>query len=358
MKERLLTTKIVEWYQEHHRVLPWRKTRDPYKIWLSEIILQQTRVAQGLPYYQEFIRRFPSVTALAAAPEREILRIWQGLGYYSRARNLRKCATEIVSHHGAKFPATFVELKKLPGIGDYTAAAIASFAFGEPVAVVDGNVFRVLARLFGIDDDILSTVGRKKFAALANRMVPKEHPGLFNQAMMEFGAMHCTPRNPKCDQCPLQKQCVAFSNDLQQVLPVKRKPEKPVHRHFYYFVLRRGNQWLMNERIHGDIWTGLFDFPLHEGKTGMNLRQLLTILKNSGGVSIRNKEKIIISPSYRHVLSHQVIHARFVEVPWQTGKASPSGKHFSNASWRTPREMAKLPKPVLISRFLSDRGVL
>ncbi len=358
MKERLLTTKIVEWYQEHHRVLPWRKTRDPYKIWLSEIILQQTRVAQGLPYYQDFIRRFPSVTALAAAPEREILRIWQGLGYYSRARNLRKCATEIVSHYGAKFPATFVELKKLPGIGDYTAAAIASFAFGEPVAVVDGNVFRVLARLFGIDDDILSTAGRKKFAALANRMVPKEHPGLFNQAMMEFGALHCTPRNPKCDQCPLQKQCVAFINDLQQVLPVKRKQEKPVHRYFYYFVVRRGNQWLMNERIHRDIWTGLFDFPLLEGKTGMKLRQLLTILKNSGEVSIRNKEKVIISPSYRHVLSHQVIHARFVEVPWQTGKASPAGKLFSNASWRTPREMAKLPKPVLISRFLSDRGVL
>lgn len=358
MKERELATKIVEWYQEHHRVLPWRKTRDPYKIWLSEIILQQTRVAQGLPYYQEFIRRFPTVSALAAAPEREILRIWQGLGYYSRARNLRKCATEIVSHHEGKFPETFAELKKLPGIGDYTAAAIASFAFDEPVAVVDGNVFRVLARLFGIDDDILSTVGRKKFAALANGMVPKDHPGLFNQAMMEFGAMHCTPRNPKCDQCPFQKHCVAFINDLQRVLPVKRKPQKSTHRHFYYFVVKRGNQRLMNERTQRDIWTGLFDFPLHEGKAGMNLQRLMTVLKDSGMVSIRNMEKIIISPSYRHVLSHQVIHARFVEIPWPAGKASPRGKLFSNASWRTPQQMAKLPKPVLISRFLNEQGVL
>jgi len=353
MKERHLTEKIVEWYQQHQRALPWRKTQDPYKIWLSEIILQQTRVAQGLPYYQKFIRRFPSIRSLAAAPEREILRIWQGLGYYSRARNLKKCANQVVDQHRGRFPKSFAELRKLPGIGDYTAAAIASFAHDEAVAVVDGNVFRVLARLFGLEDDILSSSGKKKFAKLANQLMPEENPGLYNQAIMEFGALHCTPHNPKCGECPLQSQCIAFRNTLQLYLPVKRKPSKSRHRYFYYFAMKAGDRWLMKERASHDIWMGLFDFPLYEETSHVKARQMDTLL-NEKAVGT----KMTISSIYRHVLTHQVIHARFVTVSWPDANGVPAEGIFTSAKWFTPRQIGKLPKPVLIGQFLRDQGVL
>ena len=208
MKYRVLSSKVVEWYEEHRRPLPWRRTRDPYRIWLSEIILQQTRVSQGLPYYKKFIQRYPTVQSLAVATERDVLRLWQGLGYYSRARNLRKCAITVLKDYNGKFPDNFTELKLRPGIGDYTAAAIASFSFGEPVAVLDGNVFRVLSRLFGIHDEVSSSVGKKKFATLANQLVPVDNPGQHNQAMMEFGALHCTPANPLCADCSLKTVCI------------------------------------------------------------------------------------------------------------------------------------------------------
>lgn len=226
MNKSSFTNKIVEWYQANLRNLPWRQTVDPFRIWLSEIILQQTRVAQGQPYYLKFIERFPDVFALAKASEQEILRMWQGLGYYTRARNLHQCAKWIVKNHGGRFPDNSGELQKLPGIGPYTAAAIASIAFGERIAALDGNAYRVLSRVFGIEDDIGSEKGRSRFAQVAGTLISKKSPEAFNQAMMDFGAMRCTPRNPLCDDCIFSKQCVAFARGWQKRLPVKSKKTK------------------------------------------------------------------------------------------------------------------------------------
>ncbi len=358
MKDRDFSSKIVEWYGEHHRQLPWRKTRDPYKIWLSEIILQQTRVAQGLPYYLKFIHRYPTVTSLAAAPEREILRLWQGLGYYSRARNLRKCAKEVVNVHRAKFPGNFTQLKTLAGIGDYTAAAIASFAFGEQVAVVDGNVFRVLARVFGIMDDISSPKGKKRFAELANRLIPSENPGMHNQAIMEFGATHCLPRNPKCGTCPFTRVCVASQQDLQQVLPVKAKSRKPKPRYFYYLVARQGQKILMKERGPGDIWTGLYDFPLIETKGWVAANQIHRLLKENNIVRTGSNEKLKVTTLHKHILTHQIIHARFIELILKDKSSLPSSTLFTRSAFFSARQIARLPKPVLISRYLEEWGLL
>src|SRR5690349_7153792 len=223
MDNRYFSEKVVKWYEKNKRDLPWRETRDPYKIWLSEIILQQTRVSQGMPYYLRFIEKFPTVAALASASEQEVLRLWQGLGYYTRARNLHKCAKKVATDYKSVFPYSFDELKKLPGIGDYTAAAIASIAYQEPVAVVDGNVFRVLSRVFGIETEINSPKGKKDFTQLANELISKKHPEKHNQAMMEFGALYCTPKNPSCTDCVFSSQCFAFKKNLQLVLPVKTK---------------------------------------------------------------------------------------------------------------------------------------
>ena len=223
MGKRYFSDKLVKWYLDNKRSLPWRDTNDPYKIWLSEVILQQTRVIQGLPYYQQFVETYPSVKDLAAAPEQEVLRLWQGLGYYTRARNLHKCAKVLATQYECAFPKTYEALQKLPGIGQYTAAAIASFAFNQAVAVVDGNVFRVLSRLFGIDSAINSPEGKYQFTELANHLLSKKDPALHNQAVMEFGALCCTPSNPKCSECPFNRSCLAYNNDLTSLVPVKVK---------------------------------------------------------------------------------------------------------------------------------------
>src|SRR5688500_8386899 len=226
MGKRYFSDKLVKWYIDNKRLLPWRETTDPYRIWLSEVILQQTRVNQGLPYYKEFIKAYPSIIELARAPEQEVLRLWQGLGYYTRARNLHKCAKSIVERHNGKFPETFDELEKLPGIGHYTAAAIASFSFGQPVAVLDGNVFRILSRIFGIDTPINSPDGKRQFTELANELLSKKDPALHNQAVMEFGALFCTPKHPQCQICPFNTTCIAYTHDLLHVLPVKTPAKK------------------------------------------------------------------------------------------------------------------------------------
>ena len=343
--------KIVEWYREHRRPLPWRNTRDPYKIWISEIILQQTRVAQGLPYYRSFIKNYPTVQSLARATEQEVLRLWQGLGYYSRARNLHACARQVAYKLGGKFPGKFSELKKLPGIGDYTAAAIASFAFNEPVAVVDGNVYRVLSRLFGLTDDITSPTGQFRFRELANRLIPKGNPATFNQAMMEFGALHCTHRQPNCTDCPFSKVCVASRQDTQDLLPVKRKQKKPERRNLYYFVLRQGNKWLMRKRSADDIWKGLWDFPLYEGRASLGLTGISKLIGKIKPKGVK------VSSVMRHILTHQVIHARFIEVDWPIHTEMPTHTLFAEAQLLTPERIIKVPKPVLVSRFLEQRGM-
>jgi A/G-specific adenine glycosylase len=347
MDSRYFSIKVVEWYVRNKRDLPWREDSDPYKIWLSEVILQQTRVSQGLPYYHRFVNRFPTVKHLAEASEQEVLRLWQGLGYYSRARNLLKCAREIVANHAGSFPTTFESLKNLTGVGEYTAAAVASIAFGEKIAVVDGNVFRVLSRVFGIDTDIGSTAGKRAFRKLANELI-SSRPDLHNQAVMEFGALQCVPKNPACGTCIFGTSCVAASAGLQRQLPVKEKTRKPRKRYFYYFVFRRGRSILMKKRGEKDIWNGLYDFYLVEKRRKQRVDLVIEEVCNQHRIYI-DPQAATISETYRHILTHQLIYSRFIIVDRFSG-VEPNGIHH----FYTAKKIDQLPKPALISRFLKD----
>ncbi len=282
------TVAILEWFRENGRVLPWRETRDPYAIWLSEIILQQTRIEQGKPYWERFMKRWPTVEALAQASEDEVLREWQGLGYYSRARNLHEAAKQIVEMGG--FPKTLEGIKRLKGVGDYTAAAIGSIAFNLPAAVVDGNVYRVLARHYGIETPINTTEGKKEFTALANSLLPANEASAFNQAMMDFGAVQCTPVNPQCAVCPLQETCVALHEGKTASLPVKRKTLKVQERHLIYIYVRHQGKTAIHRRAAGDIWQGLYE-------------PWLTETVPSGAILLRQGVK--------HVLTHRILYADF-----------------------------------------------
>jgi A/G-specific adenine glycosylase len=353
MDKRYFSEKVVEWYEQNQRKLPWRENKDPYRIWLSEIILQQTRVIQGLPYYQKFVEEFPTVKDLAQATEQKVLRLWQGLGYYSRARNLHKCAKEVVQKHNSIFPDSFEKLKTLPGIGDYTAAAIASIAFQEPVAVVDGNVFRVLSRIYGIETAINSPEGKKIFSALANELLHLKNPGGHNQAVMEFGALHCKPQNPFCEPCVFKISCLAAAKNLQHTLPIKIKAKASRKRYFYYVVVQKGNSLLMKKREQKDIWHGLYDFHLIEKTKPVDAKKLLFAVdfipkKNVGDLEIS------ITSSYKHVLTHQVIHAKFILIKYHKALTikDKSLKFFSK------NRIAALPKPVLVSHFLEKEHLL
>ena len=282
------TVAILEWFRENGRVLPWRETRDPYAIWLSEIILQQTRIEQGKPYWERFMKRWPTVEALAQASEDEVLREWQGLGYYSRARNLHEAAKQIVEMGG--FPQTLEGIKRLKGVGDYTAAAIGSISFNLPAAVVDGNVYRVLARHYGIETPINTTEGKKEFTALANSLLPANEASAFNQAMMDFGAIQCTPVNPQCAVCPLQETCVALHDGKTASLPVKRKTLKVQERHLVYIYVRHQGKTAIHRRAAGDIWQGLYE-------------PWLTEAVPSGAILLRQGVK--------HVLTHRILYADF-----------------------------------------------
>jgi A/G-specific adenine glycosylase len=352
MDKRYFSEKVVKWYINNKRALPWRATRDAYKIWLSEIILQQTRVKQGLPYYQSFIQSFPTVHHLAKASEQQVLRLWQGLGYYTRARNLHKCAKTVVQVYNGHFPETYSELLSLPGVGEYTAAAIASFAFRHRVAVVDGNVFRVISRIFGIDTVINSPKGKREFTEIANTLISQTDPDLHNQAMMEFGATQCTPKTPNCEGCIFQTSCIAFARKMQDQLPVKLKGKVSRKRHFYYLVLQHKNRLLMKKRMHRDIWNGLFDFHLIERDRSVKAEKLLedTSLKKW----IRKQDEVTISKKYKHVLSHQVIHSTFISI--KTDRKINFEK--DGLSYYSFKKIAKLPKPVLVSRFLADHYLL
>ena len=288
------TTTILQWFRENGRALPWRETRDPYAIWLSEIILQQTRIEQGRPYWERFMKRWPTVEALAAASEDEVLREWQGLGYYSRARNLHAAAKQVVAQGG--FPTTMEGIRALKGVGDYTAAAIGSFAFGLPAAVVDGNVYRVLARHYGISTPINTTEGKKLFAALAQEnLLPALNreglgAGLYNQAIMDFGATQCTPQSPSCPSCPLQESCVAFREGRVSELPVKQRMLKVKERHLTYIYIRYHDETALHRRPAGDIWQGLYE-------------PLLVSEPPCGAILLRQNVK--------HVLTHRVLYADF-----------------------------------------------
>lgn len=353
MDKRYFSDKVVKWYESNKRELPWRQTRDPYKIWLSEIILQQTRVNQGLPYYLKFVEKFPDVAALATAPQQDVLRLWQGLGYYTRARNLHKCAQEVVNMCGGVFPENFASLRKLSGIGDYTAAAIASIVFNEKVAVVDGNVFRVLSRIFGIEEAINSPEGKKVFTQLANELINNNRPDLHNQAVMEFGALYCTPKNPACSRCVFEPTCVAARNNLQHLLPVKIKAKASRKRYFYYFVIQKGKTLLMKKREEKDIWQGLFDFFLVEKSKPEKTENLIAQVNAANKVNIHN-DSIEVSSSYKHILTHQIILSKFILVK----KIQSGNLEKERFKFYSMKKIADLPKPVLISRFLADYQLL
>lgn len=340
------TQEIIHWYQQHKRDLPWRNTGDPYRIWLSEIILQQTRVAQGLSYYHTFIDYFPTLQSLADATEETVLRHWQGLGYYSRARNLHKAANMVMEKYNGIFPSSYQQLLTLPGIGEYTASAIASFAANEPYAVLDGNVFRVLARYFGVSEPINSPKGKKEFLLLANQLIDDKQPGTYNQAIMEFGALQCKPQNPLCENCPLAMGCFAFQHKQVNDLPVKLKKAKSRDRYFHYFIIRKGEEILINKRGPGDIWQHLYEFPLIETECSLSTEEMLnhpSILQTFGS----DFTIIYRSEAYKHILSHQNIYARFYEL------RGPMVNLHKKDSWNYVfiKELDKLAKSKLIVSF-------
>ncbi len=302
---------LLPWYTEHQRPLPWRSTRDPYRIWLSEVILQQTRVDQGMSYWHRFVERYPTVSDLAEAPEDEVLRLWQGLGYYSRARNLRTAARQVVVDHGGAFPRDHDQLKGLKGVGDYTAAAIGSIAFGLPEPVVDGNVYRVLARVFGIDTPIDSTEGRKQFRTLAAGLLDPQNPGDHNQAVMELGATVCTPKKPRCGDCPLAAKCIARHTQRIEAFPVKAGRTTIRTRHFNYLHIQGDTGLYLRKRGAKDIWQGLYELPLLETVKPLTKRSFPATLRHELG---EGWTVLSVTGPVKHVLSHQHILALFWQV--------------------------------------------
>lgn len=304
---------LISWYSKNKRILPWRETSNPYYIWLSEIILQQTQVKQGLPYYEAFIARFPTVYHLANANEGEVLKLWQGLGYYSRARNLHASAKYISFELDGNFPDTYKELLKLKGVGDYTASAIASICYNQVTAVVDGNVYRVLSRYFGIDTPINSGKGQKEFKALAQELIDKDNPADFNQAIMEFGATQCKPKNPDCLSCPFQNSCIAFNKKRIGELPIKIKGAKAKKKYFNFLVFISEDQKTILEKREGNgIWQNLYQFPLLETSKELSINGLKKevesndLLKNCVfDLTLYNQESVI------HKLSHQHLYTKF-----------------------------------------------
>lgn len=344
----LFRHQLLAWYADHKRDLPWRNTQDPYPIWLSEIILQQTRVAQGMPYWHAFMEAYPTVEALAEASEEEVLRLWQGLGYYSRARNLHACARQVVNEYGGIFPKSYNELLTLKGIGKYTAAAIASFAFDEAVPVVDGNVFRLYARVFGIYTDISSSKAFNEFFELGKKLIDPTHAADYNQASMEFGATYCKPQQPPCLTCTFSAGCYALSEGKQRELPVKIKKTKVRDRHFQFFVIEHQGKVLMRPRPEGDIWTGLYEFYLMETRTAISTPE-------PDFVSPENQVVLgEMAGPYKHILSHQRLHAHFIKVNVVDTSVFQAIATKLNLRAVNVDELDSIPKPKLMLRYLAD----
>lgn len=342
---------LYTWAKKNDRQLPWKNESNPYLIWLSEIILQQTRVEQGLPYFQRFKNAFPTVESLANATEDEVFKLWQGLGYYSRARNMHFSAKYIQNELNGVFPDTYKGLKLLKGVGDYTAAAIASFAYQLPHAVVDGNVYRVLSRVFGVETPIDSTAGKKLFAELAAKLLDEKKPGKYNQAIMDFGATQCTPKTPKCNNCVLSEYCVAKKENTINRLPVKAKKIKKKSRFFHYLLINQAETVLINKREAKDIWSGLYDFPLIEKDTIMPFDELMET--KEWKIVFPNDQPVIkqYSKTYQQTLSHQKISAVFLEVEM------PSSYLATNLTWKkiNRENLNKFAFPKIITWFLTDK---
>lgn len=313
-KDLRLNSILIRWYEENKRDLPWRETTDPYIIWMSEIILQQTRVDQGYDYFNRFEAKYPTVDLLAAAEEDAVLKLWQGLGYYSRARNLHAAAKMIMSSFGGIFPRNYKDVLSLKGIGEYTAAAIVSFAYNLPYAVVDGNVYRVLSRLFAIDTPIDSSAGKKIFAELAQELLDESNPGLHNQAIMEFGALQCVPQSPDCQNCPAASLCIAYAQNKVSSFPVKIGKQKVRERYFHYFDIDQGDYTYLHKRDKKDIWENLYELPLIETDHSMSVDQLLVGFDFQSLFSGCDQVQVESVMQIKHVLSHQVIFASFYHV--------------------------------------------
>lgn len=337
------------WYAENRRELPWRITKNPYHIWVSEIILQQTRVAQGLDYFLRFIERFPDVEALASADENEVMRLWQGLGYYSRARHLHAAAKQISS--AGCFPFTYEDVCSLKGVGDYTAAAICSIAYDLPHAVVDGNVYRVLSRLLGVETPIDSASGKREFTALADALLDRSHPGEHNQAIMDFGAMVCTPQSPRCSECPLADRCVAKAEGKVNLLPVKQHKTKTSNRYFNYIYVRAGAYTFINKRVTDDIWRNLYELPLIETDREISEEEFYALPQLQAMVTDDERPVFrLLRRGVKHVLSHRIIYANFYEalLPEET-------LSFSTFQRIREEELEKYPVSRLVSLFLEKK---
>jgi len=310
--KKLFTKNLLLWNENSNkRTMPWKGEKNPYLIWLSEIILQQTRVEQGLPYFEAFKKKYPTVQQLAKAPQDEVMKLWQGLGYYSRARNLHFTAKYIAENLNGVFPDNFQSLQQLKGVGAYTAAAIASFAYDEQVAVVDGNVIRILSRYFGIETPFDTTEGKKEFAALAQQLISPTNPAAYNQAIMDYGATVCTPQNPDCSNCVLNKSCFAFDKSIVELLPVRSKKLVKKERHFCYVIIHQKNHTFIRQRTANDIWKQLYEFPLIESDKpfGKDIQQQLVNLLESNHFKITHRSETV-----KQLLTHQKLHITFVEV--------------------------------------------
>ena len=348
MNQPFFTQQILSWYKQNLRDLPWRSTKDPYKIWLSEIILQQTRVSQGTPYYLSFVDKFPTVNHLAKASEDEVLRTWQGLGYYSRARNLHKCAQIITGEMEGQFPNKYSELLKLPGIGPYTAAAVASICFNVPEPAIDGNVIRVISRFMGIDDDVAMSSTLSQIRNCSSEFIDTKQPSDYNQAVMEFGATMCTPKSPSCESCPLASNCLAFQAKVVSKIPFNSKKVAVKHRYFNYIVINSDDKRVYKKRGTSDIWGGLYDFPMIESSEKIEVDATLSSLN----IGLTQEPRIeYVSDWHTHILSHQKLHARFITV------SADEVLKFEeeNLALYTDEEAEQLPKPTLITNYLKNK---
>jgi A/G-specific adenine glycosylase len=340
---------IREWYQKNKRDLPWRHTKDPYLIWISEIILQQTRVAQGLDYYNRFVARFPDVQSLAEAEQQEVLKYWQGLGYYSRARNLHEAAKNVMAHYHGIFPDQYKDILTLKGIGEYTAAAIASFVWNQPYPVLDGNVYRVLGRLFALATPVDTGKGKKEYRELAGLLMPPEYAGAHNQAMMEFGALQCVPQHPDCRPCPLSDHCLGYASGDQQQYPVKQHKTKTRDRYLNYFFILYGSHTYLRRRTGKDIWEGLYELPLIETAVAMDFAALQEEKMFNGLFQETGKPLVtIMAKDVKHVLSHQILHATFYRVEIQQENTA-----LENCLKIALSALHEYPFPKLISAFLA-----
>jgi len=348
----LFTRKLLSWFQQNHRPMPWKGEKNPYLIWLSEIILQQTRVAQGLPYFEKFKSAYPNISDLANAPEDEVLKNWEGLGYYSRARNLHFTAKDIRDNYNGIFPTKYEDILKLKGVGTYTAAAIASFAYDLPYAVLDGNVFRVLSRYFGVQEPIDTTTGKKIFTKLSQELLAKNQPADYNQAIMDFGATQCVPANPNCEICPMVHKCVAQKEGLISQLPIKSKKIKKRNRFFNYLIINEQEKIWIRKRLEKDIWQGLYEFPLLETDKQQD-RKAITKLKPYKKIIPTDATITRVSTPFSQQLTHQKISALYIEITIEKPLKSP------------PKDWIKIPRselktfafPKVIDLYLQDKSL-